>query len=190
MNICILSMQQINNMGSLLQAYSLKKMIEELGHTVSFIDIESIPEDNNLLEGFFKEYSEEKEGDKTLFSKFNKIDRYAINRLRIKKKAEEQNSIFESFRKEQLGIEVQSGNEYDVCVIGSDEVFNCLTPSEWGFTSQLFGNVPQAKKIITYAASCGSTKYEYLPETVKSKIKDTFNDVSAFSVRDDIQKSL
>ena len=39
MNICILSMQRVNNYGSLLQSYSLKKTIESLGHKVYFIDI-------------------------------------------------------------------------------------------------------------------------------------------------------
>ena len=39
MKICILSMQKVNNYGSVLQAYSLKKNIENLGHTVDFIDI-------------------------------------------------------------------------------------------------------------------------------------------------------
>ena len=36
----IISMQQVDNYGSVLQAYSLKKMIEGLGFEVSFADIE------------------------------------------------------------------------------------------------------------------------------------------------------
>lgn len=32
MKVCILSMQRINNMGSLLQSYALKRIIENLGH--------------------------------------------------------------------------------------------------------------------------------------------------------------
>lgn len=34
MNVGILSMQEINNMGSLLQAYGMKKIIEKLGGDV------------------------------------------------------------------------------------------------------------------------------------------------------------
>ena len=34
----ILSMQRIKNYGSFLQAYGLKKIIEELGHDVEFVD--------------------------------------------------------------------------------------------------------------------------------------------------------
>ena len=34
----ILSMQRIKNYGSFLQAYGLKKIIEELGYEVEFVD--------------------------------------------------------------------------------------------------------------------------------------------------------
>ena len=71
-----------------------------------------------------------------------------------------------------------------VDVIGSDEVFNCNALTPWGFTSQLFGNVKQAKKVITYAASCGSTNYENVEEDVRNKIKESFKRISTFSVRD------
>lgn len=40
MKVCILSMQRVGNMGSLLQSYALKTTIERLGHQVEFIDIE------------------------------------------------------------------------------------------------------------------------------------------------------
>ena len=45
--VCILSMQQIDNYGSVLQAYCIKKIIESMNCTVSFIDIKKIEEDTN-----------------------------------------------------------------------------------------------------------------------------------------------
>lgn len=39
-DICILSMQRVNNMGSVLQAYALMKMLEGIGYNVYFSDIE------------------------------------------------------------------------------------------------------------------------------------------------------
>ena len=39
MKIGILSMQEVKNYGSFLQAFSLKKNIEELGHECDFINI-------------------------------------------------------------------------------------------------------------------------------------------------------
>ena len=38
MNIGIMSMQRIINYGSFLQAYGLKKTIQNMGHTVTFVD--------------------------------------------------------------------------------------------------------------------------------------------------------
>lgn len=189
MNICILSMQRVNNFGSLLQAYSLKKILENEGHNVYFIDIEKKEEDNILLDGFTNNFSNERESKANFLSKIKKIDKYAINRLTIKNKVKQQNINFEAFRNEYLEINKKLLNEkYDICVIGSDEVFNALSASSWGFTSQLFGNVNQAKKVITYAASCGATTYEKVPEKVRNKIKDSFKKVLAFSVRDENTK--
>ena len=38
MKVGIMSMQRVRNMGSFLQAYGLKKIIESLGHEVTFVD--------------------------------------------------------------------------------------------------------------------------------------------------------
>lgn len=38
MKVCILSMQRINNMGSLLQSYALKTTVEKFGHRVGLLD--------------------------------------------------------------------------------------------------------------------------------------------------------
>lgn len=187
MKVCILSMQKVPNFGSLLQSYSLKKLLEELGHTVSFIDIEPNDADNRLIEKrqFF---NDEEEGGKTqnvFLSKIKKIDLYTINRIRIKIKSNKQLMMFQTFREKVLDIkEEDNQKQYDVCVIGSDEVFNCLSLSDWGFTSQLFGNVWQASKVITYAASCGFTTYDNLSLSVKQRILESFENISAFSVRD------
>ena len=39
MKVSILSMQRVNNYGSFLQAYALKRILEDLGHNVTFLDI-------------------------------------------------------------------------------------------------------------------------------------------------------
>lgn len=182
-------MQRVDNFGSLLQSYSLKKMIESLGHEVSFIDIQKKDNDNILMENNSVIFADEIEGKRNLFSKLSKIDRYVINRIRNKKKMHIQLGVFEEFRKNVLNIsETDNRKKYDICVIGSDEVFNCCTKSSWGFTSQLFGNVEQADKVITYAASCGSTRYEDLSVQVIDRIKQAFHGISAMSVRDENTK--
>lgn len=180
--VCILSMQKVNNFGSLLQSYSLKKILESLKCNVEFIDIKRNDEDDVLLNNKIIT----KEDLVAKKSKLSKIDYYFLNRIFIKRKSNIQNILFNKFRNDVLNINDKSNNKhFDTCVIGSDEVFNCAINSPWGFTSQLFGNVENADKVITYAASCGSTCHSVLSEDVRRKIVSTFEGkVSAFSVRD------
>lgn len=184
MKVCILSMQRVPNFGSLLQSYSLKKQIESFSHEVAFIDIEPNENDNILRKGRIEDYSFET-GKKGFLAKIKKIDRYMLNRFHIRRLSRKQSYLFEEFRRTELCMDNSNNQQsYDYCVIGSDEVFNCNAATPWGFTSQLFGNVKQAEKVITYAASCGSTRYENVQEDVRDKIKESFKRISAFSVRD------
>lgn len=104
MKICILSMQNVPNFGSLLQAYSLKKILETMGHTVSFIDIEKNPEDNSYVGESVQVYANEGEKKQGFLSKVKKIDKYAFNRLAIKKLNRRQEDLFQQFRSENLKI--------------------------------------------------------------------------------------
>lgn len=45
MDVAILSMQKVDNQGSVLQAYALKKMIEKYNVNVGFMDIKRIDMD-------------------------------------------------------------------------------------------------------------------------------------------------
>lgn len=190
MKICILSMQKVPNFGSLLQSYSLKKMLEELGAEVHFIDIERNDEDDSKVKFERKIFKNEVEDNLGILSKLKKIDKYFFNRINIRCIANKQDVLFENFRKNNLNIQDEANNkEYDLCVIGSDEVFNCMAPSPWGFTSQLFGNVRQAKDVITYAASCGSTIYSQLNSEMCDVIRKAFKNISGFSARDENTRS-
>lgn len=174
MTIGILSMQEVDNYGSVLQAYSLKKLIEELGFNVEFLAIKRGENENlNFQCGLYsKETSESGWLNKQWSRLVGKIER------------EKQKKLFSEFRTH-MGINSLNDNEnVDVCVIGSDEVFNCLQKSKWGFSSQLFGDVKSAKKVITYAASCGSTKAENLSNELHEAIKKAMSNLSAVSVRD------
>lgn len=92
--------------------------------------------------------------------------------------------VFYEFRNS-TGLNSVNGDEhFDTCVIGSDEVFNCLQKSKWGFSSQLFGKVEAAEKVITYAASCGSTKVDNLSDELREAIKSAMSNLSVVSVRD------
>lgn len=186
MKVCILSMQRVCNYGSLLQAYSLKKILESLGHHVSFIDIEPNEEDNKKRDRVMHFDEGVKSSKKNIVQRFLQQDTcpfYAFKKIKAKKK---QSRLQQSFANDVLELNDSNNNqEYDICVIGSDEVFNCLCDSKWGFTSQLFGNVRQADRVITYAASCGFTRPENLSKEVCDVIRNAFLRIRAFSVRDE-----
>lgn len=178
MKIGILSMQKVDNYGSVLQAYSLKKMIETLGHQVEFIDIKR-GKDENLNAQCEKLSSYSADKDKSWVAR---------QMLRVKNKLSniDAERIYDKFRLNELHINGNTNNSfYDVCVIGSDEVFNCLQSSKWGFDSQLFGNVKNAKKVITYAACCGSTKEEELSVDLRKAIISSMEKLQSISVRDE-----
>lgn len=186
MKICILSMQRVLNYGSLLQAYSLKKMITSLGHEVSFVDIEPNEQDN-LKRLEVKSFDEGlKLSGRNIVYRLLQQDTiiiYGLKKIIAKKNVVK---LQKKFADKLLELnETNNEKKYDVCVIGSDEVFNCLNDESWGFTSQLFGNVRQANKVITYAASCGFTKSTELADSVKDIISNSFALVSTFSVRDE-----
>ncbi|RGB65531.1 MULTISPECIES: polysaccharide pyruvyl transferase family protein [unclassified Amedibacterium] len=178
MKVSILSMQRINNYGSLLQAYSLKKIIESLGNQVEFIDIKR-GENQALNDQCEKLVLHNDEKSRNWFVK-------QIIRVKNKFSNLEAKKHFEQFRIDKLEISnTNNDTMYDVCVIGSDEVFNCLQKSKWGFDSQLFGNVKNAKKVITYAACCGSTKVEDLSEELRTAIVAAMDNLKSISVRDE-----
>lgn len=180
-------MQRIENYGSLLQAYALKKFLESFGAEVEFMDIKKIPEDYNEGIGKYFNFRNEYEGRGVELSKINRFLPTRVKHKLLGTIYNKQNKYFEDFRNETLDISKKS-QHYDLCVIGSDEVFSCMDANWWGFTSQLFGNIPEAYNVITYAASCGATKYSDLPEKIVEKIKLSFENISSFSVRDENTK--
>ena len=178
MKVGILSMQRIQNYGSFLQAYGLKRILEELGCEVQFVDYHPgstlIPADGGtgLSRKLSKVTDVLKQGgplkEKMRFIKYKK--NYAANYYPY------------------LGItdEKNYSSEVDILIIGSDEVFNCVqNNTNVGFSTELFGQGNKAKKLISYAASFGNTTVEKLTQYgVKDKVAGWLRDFDAISVRD------
>ena len=179
-------MQRVCNFGSVLQAYSLKNILAEMGHDVEFIDIEEYPDDPMMIAEYTPNHNSEFDGysSNKILRALNKIDRYALYRFINRYKQVLQEKNIRNFQDETLGLNKKLYREYDVCVIGSDEVFNCLQGKYKHLTTQLLGNVRQAKKVITYAASCGFTSIDLLPDILVPPIQKALRNLSAISVRD------
>lgn len=174
MKVAILSMQEVKNYGSFLQAYSLKSNIEALGHTCDFINI--VPGEQ------LGEYK---------ISRFHKL-KLLKERLLGWDFVKRFNAIYtfqKRFSREflpEIGVKPgKNENHYDVVVIGSDEVFNCAQKTWFGFSRQLFGEGLNADKVITYAASFGATTVTKLGTLgIKDTVTELLKKLDKISVRD------
>jgi hypothetical protein len=188
-----MSMQRIYNYGSFLQAYALKTRIEQLGHSVEFVDYVIEPCLITGTEGTNKTintsgkrtYSHLRSLAGRIYRLFDK-DRRRIYENGKSYEAWEKRFKSEFFPLLDLKEEKNYHPEVDVLVIGSDEVFNCLqTNSAVGFSLDLFGKDNRAGKTITYAASFGNTTLEGLKKyKVDNTISSLLKDLSDISVRD------
>ena len=168
-------MQEVHNYGSFLQAFALKKTIEGLGdYEASFIPIErgrTLPEYRRSLKVKISKGIER-------FLHFDFLKRIKFNSLYHKRFAEE-------FVPELVGDRRFDGT-YDCVVIGSDEVFHFAQLSPWGLSLQLYGEVKNAKKVISYAASFGATTLDIIDKHgVRQEIAQAMKQLAAISVRDE-----
>lgn len=186
MKVGIVSMQRVCNNGSFLQAYGLKKLIESLGHEVTFVDyhvgspiIHSNKERLSLwklrIRNFFID----------LFTHYKSLRCILPGEMKniAARREEYKHEVLPL-----LGITDKKhyNTKVDVLVIGSDEVFNCtqINP-EVGYSPELFGYNAKAGKVISYAASFGNTTYQKLVDSNKDKeLKGYFEKFASISVRD------
>ena len=180
MKVCVLSMHRIINYGSFLQAYALKQLLLQNGaEQVSFIDIKP----GKHLKGWDPTTLKYRLGRLWYFIRLALQGRL-VERMQDKKHFHKiQACLCSHYRL--LEIDESPAADYQLAVIGSDEVFNCCQISQWGYTPQLYGDIPEADRVISYAGSFGHTQYEQLVSLgIDREIGQTLKSVSAISVRD------
>lgn len=182
MKIGIMSMQRIKNYGSYLQAYGLKKLLEEMGAEVQFVDYKVEPT-----------VFERKTFRSTIIYRIGRIIWRKLKRLILNLEADERYKydFFDLYSSTYLkDLEVTKKRRYrtevDILIIGSDEVFNCTQNNpEVGFSKELFGYKNHAAKVISYAASFGNTTIEKLKAfDLIDDLSELLSNFAALSVRD------
>lgn len=187
MKIGIMSMQRIINYGSWLQAYGLKQVLCSMGHKVEFVDYLAEPP---LVKGETEAASAPDSGLGRLLRMLSPAyRRYRSGQIRMNQSF---SAFYRNFSGEflpMLGVSEDQNlcPELDALVIGSDEVFNCTQSSEAvGYSLQLFGRENRAKRLLSYAASFGSTTLERLEQFgVREEIGQHLAHFDAISVRDE-----
>lgn len=180
MKVGILSMQQVRNYGSFLQAFALKTTLESLGCQCEFIDIEP----GTILPGYERnlKYFAKKAFQRYFNWSALRILVTLVKRLKFTKLYHER---FDNEFMEELGVHKHTFADYDLVVIGSDEVFNFNQNTFYGFSKQLFGDIKNAKKVISYAGTFGTTTIDVIDKCgVREEIVNAMSKITAISVRD------
>lgn len=181
-NIGIMSMQRIYNYGSFLQAYGLKKLIEDIDADakVSFVDYQpGAP--------LIKSESNEPTGIKRVLYKlkeYNEVDSSLKNKVKFFNHKRTYAKRF--FPMLEITTERKDTSGLDLLVIGSDEVFNCVqSNTNVGYATDLFGRNTKAKEVVSYAGSFGNTTLKKIEEYgIRNELKKDFSKFKAVSVRD------
>ena len=148
-NVLIVTYYNACNYGAFLQAYALKKYIQEQDMNVNILGIE-LENQNNIEEN-------KKNFDEQLNQKLMECQKA-------------------------LPVAWDIKEEYDVAIIGSDEVFNFSNITYRNCPCFDGTNVP-AKRIISYAASIGGARYRKLVLNKFLRLRK-LGKLDAISVRD------
>lgn len=178
-------MQRIYNYGSSLQAYALRRLLENAdpGAQVTFVDFEPgqtlIPsatpaEARGRSARALAKLREYNDVDASLRDKvrfFNHKRSYAAKYFPLIGVSPDRNRIL----------------DLDLQVIGSDEVFNCVQANvNVGYARDLFGHGSPARRIVSYAGSFGNTTLAKIESAgIRHQLAEDFSRFEAISVRDD-----
>lgn len=187
-SVGILSMQRVINYGSFLQAYALKQLLKQNGAgAVYFIDIipgRILVENSDANKNKWIRYAKKLIGLVSSSRFISRIKTFFYSRKLAK-------TIESSWH--MLDLQSKPDSPLDLIVIGSDEVFNCCQGVSWGYTTQLFGDIPKsvAKDIISYAGSFGYTDYKMLKSySIDLEVATHLNKLKSISVRDENSASI
>ena len=132
MKIGIMTWHYGANHGAILQAYALKKVIEDMGHETVLLPFE------RNMEHYVPR----------VISRDEKRLKYSIKGIERKLFHDKKKRIFKSFKNAYFKV-VEKGTPVDAVCLGSDEVFDIS-----GYTPDMFGDI---MKMCLYAPLCTLT---------------------------------
>jgi len=190
-SVGIMSMQRILNYGSSLQAYALRRLIEEAdpNASVSYLDYRPGP---ILLKGE-KSSDRRRSGLARAASKlreYSSVDARFVDKVAFFNHKRRYGNVYLPLIG--VGAELAHQTDVDIQVIGSDEVFNCVQSNEnVGYSRDLFGHGSRAGRVVSYAASFGNTTLAKIDTVgIRPEIASDLSRFSAISVRDENSRRL
>lgn len=184
MKIGIMTMHRIPNYGSFMQALSLKRMIESMGHQVVFVDYHIAPDVDHRRSVTAQFLAKMRTAKREVVS--TQIGMRLYERYGNKVVRERNKVMFAG--NHLLGVSEKRNylTSCDVLIIGSDEVFNCLqSGNNVGYSLELFGKNARASRVVSYAASFGNTTLSRLRDYgVEEEVGKLLLRFDSVSVRD------
>lgn len=179
MKIGILTYHFANNYGAVLQAFALKKYLDNNGHSATIINYDSELKNSTNRRPINKIVSFGWDVFRYLFGYGRKKRGFNCFRKDYLNICEPVLKNLESFR------EYLCKNDYQCMIVGSDQVWN---PYINGHDEAYFLNLPGfSGKRIAYAASFGIST---IPEDYKKQIRDLLKTFNSISVREETAKNI
>lgn len=184
MKIALITIHRTNNYGALMQVYATQKVLSKYG-SVTVIDYRNEKVESSLQ--LFR-FSFDINGIKALAKD---VLRYIPRRKALKKV----NSFIENRLNLSLSVDKENisstlSDSFDLYVCGSDQIWNpkCISNIDAIDENYFCGFAPENSKIISYASSAGSHKYNDDEVKTVHKLLSRF---SSLSVREsDLSKFL
>ena len=168
MKIGIMTWHYGANHGAILQAYALKKVIEDMGHETVLLPFE------RNMEHYVPR----------VISRDEKRLKYSIKGIERKLFHDKKKRIFKSFKNAYFKV-VEKGTPVDAVCLGSDEVFDIST----GYTPDMFGE--GYENVFAYAPTFARTNLEDISERKLMKhISERLDNINDLSARDDNTKNI
>lgn len=185
MKIAIITLPLHTNYGGIVQAYALRKVLQELGHEVHVIDkLEKMP----LPLWYKAPFVYSLRALKKVFSPSAKVE--VFRELNFRKELPVMATYTQKFVDECVAprmvrkfADIREG-EYDAFIVGSDQVWR---PRYFGKVEDAFLKFTSGwdVKRVSYAASFGTDQLEYEYELLQ-QCTDLLKEFDAVSVREDV----
>lgn len=174
MKIGLLTFHSAHNYGAVLQAYATQEKVKELGHHIEVIQYNP----DYLIKQKLFPVSRNNSPMVNLKLIVEGVLTFSSKILRRKKFENFINNKLQLSAKEYLNKPFQSNLDYDIFIMGSDQIWNCKLTK--GFDKVYLGNFetkPSARK-ITYAASMSHYGLTAAQSSEFATLIENFNQIS------------
>jgi hypothetical protein len=187
MNIGIISIVKVNNYGAELQAYALQKKLSDIGFNAEIIDYLFYKHKNyihTMTSHPFVQLGFKRKLKEKIYPVIEKICSLSYREAKIIREEKfesfhRRNTRFSSIQYTSIDLLYNTKMNYDVFIVGSDQVWNPYTNTS--LMPYFLTFAPNDKKKLSYASSFGVSS---IPDHAKKTYRECLNNLDYISVRE------